>query len=351
MSKNKLYITLSVLVILALAIVAYKIMTAHAVPDSRRQNIAMVKVELPRRDTVTYKLQFRGDISAIRQASIFSKVGGNLEHVYVDMGSAVKSNQLLALIDTTELHQQYQQAAATFQNARLTFQRTKELFEQNLVARQDIDNADAAMKVSRANFETAATRLGYARITAPFAGFITRRYLDPGALVTLNNTTLFMLMDIDAVKVIINILEKDIPLLRDMKKAVVTVDAFPDKEFYGSVTRYSQAVELSTRTMAVEIDIPNKDHVLKPGMFANVILIVDEHLNAITIPTQAVLKDDRGSFVYLAVKDTAKRRLVNIGVEQNSRTEILSGLNDTDSTITTGQQFVKEGAPISIQRQ
>jgi RND family efflux transporter MFP subunit len=350
MTKNRLYISLGVVVVLALALVIYRMMTANAAPDTRRQNIPLVRVELPHRDTVVYRLQFRGDILPIRQATIFSKVGGNLENVYVDMGSSVRQNQLLALIDTTELHQQYQQAAATYQNARLTFQRTRELFEQNLVARQDIDNAEATMKVSQANYETAATRLAYARITAPFSGYITKRFLDPGALVNVNNTTLFMLMDLDAVKVIVNILEKDIPLLQEMKKAVVTVDAFPAKEFYGSVTRYSEAVDLSTRTMAVEIDIPNGDHVLKPGMFANVTLIVGEHVNAITIPTVAVLKDDRGTYVYLAIKNTAKRQQVTIGREQNGRTEIVSGLQDADSTITTGQQFVKEGGPISIQR-
>ena len=205
------------------------------------------------------------------------------------------------------------------------------------------------MKVAKANYELASTKLSYARISAPFAGYITKRYLDPGALVNPGNTTLFTLMDLEEMKVIVNILEKDIPLIMIGKKCVVTVDAFPDKQFFGTVARYSQAVDLSTRTMAVEIDITNKDHTLKPGMFANVTLLVEEHTNAITLPTQAVLKDDSGNFVFIATNDTAKRIPVTIGVEQDSRTEILKGLTGLENIITTGQQFVKPNGSISIQ--
>jgi membrane fusion protein (multidrug efflux system) len=294
-------------------------------------------------------LQFTGDMVAVRQASIYSKVDGNLERVLVDIGAQVQAGQTLAMIDTTLLFQQYQQAAATYENASANYRRTKELSEQNLVAKQDIDNADAAAKVAKAAFDLAATRLSYARITAPFAGFITKRYLDPGSLVTANNLTLFMLMDLSAMKVAVNVLEKDIPLIKEGKDAQVTVDAYPDKEFVGVVKRYAEAVDLSTRTMAVEIDVPNRERLLKPGMFARVTLTVDAHPNAITIPTAAVLSDDTGSFVFIAMNNMAKRTPVRIGAEQNSRTEIVTGLTGDESVITTGQQFVKDGGPISIQ--
>jgi RND family efflux transporter MFP subunit len=329
--------------------VGYRIIAGNAASSERRPGAPLVRVEKPLRQTVTLKLQFTGDMVAVRQATIFSRVSGNLERVYVDIGAPVRTGQLLALIDTTELHQTYQQAAATFENARMTYQRTKELAEQNLVAAQDIDNADAAMKVAKANFETASTRLGYARITAPFSGYITKRSLDPGATVTPNNVTLFMLMDLDAMKVYVNILEKDIPLIKEGMKVVITVDAFPGREFNGTIARNSQAVDLSTRTMAVEIDVPNRDHTLKPGMFANVTLLVDQHPNAMTIPSQALFKDDKGSYVFVVSGDVARRARLVVGAEQDSRTEILSGLQDTTNVITTGQQFVRDGGPVSVQ--
>ncbi len=337
-------------VALALIIlIVIRIVSGGKAEDPRRMNIPLVGVEVPRRDTITLSLQFTGDVVAIQQAAIFSKVSGNIERIYTDIGAHVGRGQVLALIDTTELYQTYQQAMATAENARLNFRRTRELFDQNLVAKQDLDNAEAADKVARAAFESAATRLSYARITAPFSGYVTKRYLDAGALVSPNSSIIFTLMDLDQMKIMINVLEKNIPQITIGKKAQITVDAYPGRMFEGVVTRYSEAVDLSTRTMAVEIDIPNTGHALKPGMFANVILIVDRHPDAITVPTQALQTDDRGSFLFVARQDTARRVSVTPGAEQEGRTEILSGITLADSVITVGQQFARNGGPVRVE--
>jgi len=307
-------------------------------------------VSSPRREDVTYNLQFTGDVLPILQASIFSRVSGNLEKIFVEMGDVVRQDQLLALIDTTELYQQYQQAAAAFQNARLSYDRARELFDRNLGSKQDQDNTEAVAKIAEANYALAATKLGYAKITAPFAGIITRRFLDPGALVSPGSTTLFTLMDLDRVKVIIHVLEKDIPRVTHGKPALVTVGAVPGQKFTGEITRYSEAVDPDTRTMAVEIDISNADHRLKPGMFANVNLIVDRHENALTIATPAILQDDLGNFGYVVRADTAWKARITPGAELDTRTEILSGISDTTAqVITAGQQFAKDGGPVTIQ--
>ncbi len=337
-------------ILLLLVIFAFRQLSDRAHSDATRVNIPLVKLETPRRETVSFALQFTGDVVAIQQASIFSKVSGNLDRVYVDMGVHVQKDQLLALIDSTELHQTYLQAEATYENARLTFDRTKDLYGQKLVARQDLDNAEAAMKVAAANFETAKTRLGYARITAPFAGYVTKRFLDPGALISPSSSTLFTLMDLDQMKIIVNVLERDVPEIAVGKPVTITVDAFPGKVFQGKITRLSEAVDPGTRTMAIEIDIPNRDHLLKPGMYATVTIVTEEHRDAVTVPTTALLKDDQGSFVYTAVNDTAHRVPVTLGWEQGERTEIRSGLDGTRPIITTGQQFVRDGGPVTVQR-
>ena len=348
--NKKLKIIIAIGLLIIVAIVALKIIGGAGSTDQRKQSSPIVKVEQPHRETILNKLKFTGDVTPIQQANIFSKISGNLEKVYADMGSYVQKGQLLAQIDTTEIYQQFQQMSATYQNAKLTYQRNKDLSEQNLIAKQDLDNAEAAMKVGSANFEAAKIRLDYARITAPFSGFITKRFLDPGALVTSNNATMFTLMDLNAMKIIVNVLEKDIPLAKIGKKASITVDAFPGKEFYGSVARISEAVDLSTRTMAVEVDIPNTERLLKPGMFASVTIVVNERKNAITVPTQAILKDAKGFFLYIVNDKTAKRITINLGIEQDSRIEILSGLNGNENIITTGQQFVKDGGQVIIQQ-
>ncbi len=349
MKKQKTFVIAGIAILAIFAFTIVRMATRRSAAGPRRQSVPTVRVEKPLRDTVAYTLQSTGDVVSIQQASIFSKVSGNLDHVYVNLGAVVRRNQLLALIDTTELAQQVQQTAATYFNARAEYLRMKELYEKDLGAKQELDNAEALMKVAEANHGTAKTRLGYARITAPFAGTITKRYLDPGALVNPNGSTLFTLMNLDSVKVAINILEKDIPLITIGNEAVVTADALPDNPVNGRVGRLSQAVDLSTRTMAAEIFVPNKDHRLKPGMYATVTLVLSEHPNAITVPAQAVLKDASGPFVYVVEDKTAKRVPVQTGIEQASRTEILSGLSGTESLITTGQQFVRDGGPVSIQ--
>jgi membrane fusion protein (multidrug efflux system) len=343
------YYAAGALAVLVIVIVVMRILASKGPDDPRRLNIPIVRLEPPRRETVTLSLQFTGDVVAIQQAAIFSKVSGNLERLYTDIGNFVRRGQLLALIDTTELYQQYQQAMATSENNRINYVRSKELYDQNLVAKQDLDNAEAAWKVAAAAFDGAATRLSYARITAPFSGYITKRYLDVGALVTPNSSTLFNLMDLDQMKITISVLEKNISQITVGKKAVITVDAFPGRTFEGTVTRYSDALDLSTRTMAVEIDIPNPDHALKPGMFANVLLIVDQHKDAMTVPTQAILTDDAGAYLFIARQDTARRMYITQGTEQEGRTEILTGIGATDSVIATGQQFVRNGSPIVVQ--
>lgn len=349
--KKFLKISFLLVLLIALAgIVYYKIIANNEMARTGQRGAPLVKLEKPVRETVLYKLQFNGDVNAIQQAYIFSKVSGNIERIYVDIGRSVKKDQLLALIDQTELDQKVQETSAIFNNARTIYERTKQLLEQNLLAKEDLDNAEATMKIAQANYENAKTRLSYSRITAPFAGYITKRFLDAGALVSMNNTTLFTLMDIDKVKVTVNVLEKDISLIPKVKKAIIVVDAFPGKEFYGVISRFSEAIDLSTRTMAVELDIPNNDHTLKPGMFATVTLVIEEHPNALLVPTQAILKDNNGMYVFAAANNTAKRYDIKIGIEQNTMTEILSGIEGTEDVITTGQQFVRDGGPVLVQK-
>jgi membrane fusion protein, multidrug efflux system len=351
MKKRRLMIGLGALFCLLVCIVIMKVAGSKETDESRRLNAPTVVVEKPGRGTITMSLQFTGDVLPIQQAAIYSKVSGNLEQVFADMGSSVRQGQLLALIDTTELSQQLQQSRATEQNTRATLARSKELFKQNLVAKQDLDNSEAAWKVAAAACDGAQTRLSYARITAPFAGFVTRRYLDPGALVTPNSSTLFTLMNLDRLKIIVNVLEQDIPRVSPGSTATVRVDAFPEKNFAGIVTRLSQAVDLATRTMAVEIDIPNPEHLLRPGMFASVALNVGQLKDVLTLPTQAFLRDDKGQYVYIIRKDTAYRARVQAGFEQDSRIVVVSGLDGSEDVVTTGQQLLRDHGPVSVQKQ
>jgi RND family efflux transporter MFP subunit len=331
-------------------IITFKNASGVAANETRRTSAPLVKVEQPVRQLVRYQLTYNGDVNPFQQATIYARIAGNLEKVNVNLGSIVKGGQVLARIDSVEPYDQVQQMAATFDNARLSYQRSKSLLKGNLISKQDVDNLEAAMKVANANYELSKTRLGYTRIVAPFPGIITRRYLDPGTYLASSNTPLFQLMYIDSVKIVINIQEKDIVQVKKGTRAEIAVDAYANKVFEGTVTRMADALDLSTRSMAVEIDIPNDDHLLKPGMFSTVILITGEHANAVTVPTMAIQRDDSGSFVFVAGINTANRKRIQLGTEVNSKSEVLSGLDGSESVIVIGQQLVKDGGLINIQK-
>jgi RND family efflux transporter MFP subunit len=338
------------LVVVAIgAFITFRLLSADTTAEARRQPVPVVRVSLPERKTITRTLKFTGDVAPTQQAAIFSKVNGTLERVYADIGIHVARGQRLALIDTTELAQQLQQASATYQNALLAYRRTNDLAAQKLVSTQDLDNAATALQIAEAANEAAKTRLGYAQIMAPFAGYVTRRFLDPGALVS-PSVTLFNLMDLDEMKILINVLERDIPLIAEGKDASVIVDAYPGKEFHGIVRRYSQAVDLNTRTMPVEIDIANPSHLLKPGMYASVSLVVRKDENVLTVPMGAILKDQAGPYVFVVERDTARRVGVTQGAETDDAIEITAGLKGNESLITTGQQLVRANGPVAIQK-
>jgi len=340
-----------VVVVVALALVAVafvRIATRGSVRRSRRPNASIVRVETPTRDTVTYTLQSTGDVVAMQAASIVAKVGGSLDRVKANIGDRVQAGQSLALIDTTELAFTARQTGATFAAARAAYERASQLLAESLISREEFDEDEAEMKVAEANSQTAQARLGYANITAPFSGTVTARQFDPGAVVSAG-TVLFTLADFDSVKVVVNVLEKDVPLVLVWTRAKVVADALPQDTFAGRVGRTSDAVDPATRTMRVEIFVANPAHRLKPGMYATADLFLFQHPDAITVPAAAVLRAAGDTFVYVVERDTARRKPVRTGIEQGVRTEIVSGLDGGESLITTGQQYVKDASPVTVQ--
>jgi membrane fusion protein (multidrug efflux system) len=348
MKVNRKTVIIAFLGLLFVGFVLFRIIQRESGNEASRRPAPLVTTVKPTRENLVRTLTYNGDVLPFQQAYIYAKVTGTLERVFVDMGDFVRQGRLLATIDSTELVQQVLQTSATYQNALINYNRTKELTAQNLLAKQDLDNAQAAMTVAKANYDNAVTKLGYARITAPFSGIITKRNLDPGAVVTSNNSTLFTLMDLEHVKVITSIPEKDVPTLEKVRSAQVTVDALPDRVFRGEVSRLSQAVDLSTRTMPIEIDIENASHQLKPGMFATVTLSAEEHKNALVLPIQAVLTDDQGQFVFVAEGGKVKKDYVKSGWEISNRLEIVGGLTGGEDVVVSGQQQLREGVAVRI---
>jgi membrane fusion protein (multidrug efflux system) len=157
------------------------------------------------------------------------------------------------------------------------------------------------------------------------------------------------LHDINTVRVLIEVVERDIPLVKVGQKAELRAEAYPDHVFEGTVTRIVQALNRATRTMTIEVDLPNRDRRLKGGMFARVEVLVGIHHQALQIPIDAVSRLEDTQYIYVVREGKARRVDVEIGVRSDNRIEITKGLTGDEQVIVSGKDLVHDGTPVQIQ--
>ena len=304
--------------------------------------------------------------------------------MHVDKGDFVQANQLLVEIDHTDYQHAVNQAKANLsaararvsqqdavvRNAKLTFDRMQTLIKEQFVSQQDVDTAEVNFDAARAAQKSlqaqvnqmsvalaqAETNLAYSYIRAPFAGYIAERNLDTGAYVSsATASTLTMsrgmmsLHDIDTIRVLIEVVERDIPLVKTGQKAELRAEAYPDQVFEGTLTRIVQALNRATRTMTVEVDLPNRDRRLKGGMFARVEVLVGTHPQALQIPIDAVSRLEEAQYVYIVQEGTARRVDIEIGARHGNYIEITKGLTGSEAVIVSGKDLVRDGIPVQTQ--
>jgi RND family efflux transporter MFP subunit len=210
--------------------------------------------------------------------------------------------------------------------------------------------SQAKLKEMEAILEQERNHLKDTRIVAPFQGEISRKYVDAGAFVSPSSpsTPLVSLVHTETLKIVANVLERDIPLLKAGMKAKIRVESYPEKVFEGRVEKINSSLDLSTRTLQAEIYIINKDRTLKPGMFANVEVVLLEKPEALVIPREAVLEAGNEMSVFVVEGKQAARKPITIGYEQDRMVEVLKGLNVGDQVVIKGQQLIKDGSAIRV---
>jgi RND family efflux transporter MFP subunit len=320
--------------------------------------------------TLTYTV----DLRPIEQADLQSKVSGYVQRVYVDRGDAVKRGQLLADVRPSDLPEQVNQAReqvgqadASFKLAEENARRARELFQRGMISKAELDQSEAQLEVARSarggarsGLGVVSTRLGETRIVAPFSGWVSKRYLDPGALVQPGpqNATILTLVRIDQVRVFVSVLERDAPQVRVGQAATVTVDAVAGHTFAGTVTRVPPALDPGSRALECEIVIPNPEGVLKPGMYGRAQLTVAEHPHAVILPVEAVLTEEHERAVYVVDGVTpqdkgppvgkARRVTVETGFDGGDWLEITKGLGGQELVVIGGIDLVADGAAVGV---
>lgn len=259
-------------------------------PEEEVRKVPVSVMEVKRGD-LKETLFYVGDIKAQDQIEVYPRVTGKLIENTVKEGDRVKKSDIVAYIDRDEVGFEFEPAP----------------------------------------------------VTSPIEGTVGKVYLDKGSSVS-QEVAIARVVNMDVVKVRIDVVERDLPRVKVGQAAEIKVDAYPDELFKGCVDRVSPVVDLASRTAMVEVEISNPDHRLKPGMFARIKILIKEKENVLIISRDAIIREDSSNYVFI-VKDDNKvhRQKIETGLIENNRFEVISGLGEGEIVVTMGNALLKEG--------
>lgn len=311
---------------------------------------AQVVVVPASRDTVEEKLSLVGSMTANEQVELISETDGKVVEINFDEGQPVEKGQLLVRLDDTKLAASLAEAEANYALSENNLARARDLLEEQLISSSEFDQTSAAFAANDAAVNLRKRQLADTRITAPFEGVVGARMISPGQVVT-RSTTLTWLIDLDPLKVEINVPERFLRQVLPGQEIQLKVTAFPDRKFTGKVFFVSPYVDPGSRTALVKAEVANADHQLKPGMFAGLDLTLQIRTNAIVIPEVAisqVLEGGRATVMIVNADNVAELRSVKVGLRTAGRIEIKEGLEVGEKVIVEGLQKIGPGMPVVL---
>jgi RND family efflux transporter MFP subunit len=340
--------------------------------DSR----TIVAVATARLAPATSELTLPGNAQAFREASLYARTNGYVKRWLVDIGDRVTEGQLIAEISTPDVDDQLAQARANlvlakanlelsqanFELAEVTLKRDLLAVRAKAVSEQQIDVDRAKVKSTAAQVESARASIrvnqatvkqyedlqSFQKIIAPFSGVITARNVDPGALVTADKPSetreLFHVMQTDPMRVFVNVPQVFATSVTPGQEAVVYRKEEPRKRFSGRVTRTAKALDPNTRTLLTQIDVPNPDDALQPGMYLQVKLVATRAAPSVFIPSAAlVTRNDGPEVALLGENNTVRYRKVQLGRDFGTEVEVVTGLEGGETVIVRSGDALAEG--------
>ncbi len=318
-------------------------------------------------------LTVNGDIRSEYRVTLVPQVAGRLVARPVNLGDVVQKGGIIASVDHEQIDLAVAQARAAYssateqaENLQSELTRVQRLYDAGGASKQQLDQirtqaraAAEGVKQARAALDQALINRREADIRAPFDGVVGRIMVEVGDMVG-PGVPVAIIVALDPLKAAVRIPERDLALISAGQPVELTVAAYPDETFPGTVQRISPILDEMTRMVEVEIRVPNTDHRLKPGMFATTLIEVGRHENAVMIPSDALLQESRvdreslsGAFerlyyVFVSEDGRAVRRSVEIGYMERGYVEIQSGISARDSIIVRGHHLVRDGQPIEI---
>ena len=335
--------------------------------ETEQETIPTVAVVHPLAEKPDEELVLPGSLLAFEESPIYARTNGYLVRWYRDIGSRVHEGELLADIDTPEIDQELNQAKAAREQivaqlelAKISAERWENLRRSDSVSAQEADQQTSGYRQAQANLAASDANVrrleqleGFKKVYAPFSGVITRRTVDPGALINAGaqaaGRELFDIARVDPLRVYTSVPQAYAPFIKVGESTSVTLQEFPGQRFSAKVARTAEAIDQNTRTLLTEVDVPNKDGRLLPGSFGEVHFAVGSNVDKVTVPVNAMLFRSQGPQVAVVGADKKVRlRAINIGKDYGTTLEILGGVSTQDQVVINPSDSLENGQEVNI---
>lgn len=335
--------------------------------ETEIETVPTVAVVNPVSEKPDEDLVLPGSLLAYEESPIYARTSGYLVRWYKDIGSRVNKGELLAKIDTPEVDQELNQSRAArlqivaqMELAKISADRWENLRKTDSVSAQEADQQTSGYKQSQANLEAADANVrrleqleGFKDVYAPFSGVLTKRTVDPGALINAGagaaGRELFDIARVDPLRVYTSVPQAYAPYIKVGAKTAVTLQEFPGQKFYGTVARTAEAIDPGTRTLLTEVDVPNKDGRLLPGSFGEVHFAVGANVDKVTVPVNAMLFRAQGPQVaVVGPGGKVQLRPINIGRDYGTTLEVLGGVSPTDQVVVNPSDSLEDGQQVNV---
>ena len=351
---------------------------AAALAEQVRTAVPDVRVAVVRPSGDIMKITLPATTTAFEAANIFARTSGYIEKRYVDIGAHVKKGDLLADITAPELDQQIAQAQATLAQNQATLQQTQasreladvtnardsNLVKQGWLTAQQGDNdrltlraQQAAVGVAQSNIAAQEAQIrvlqqekAYQRVVAPFDGVITQRNVDNGSLVQAGSTFMFTLMHSKVIRTQVFVPQDEAFGVTPGIDADIRVPEIPGRTFPGKVTRIATALQPGSRTLLTEIDVPNPDGLLSPGIYCTVELSIPRKTPSMIIPSDALVFDENGLHVVLVRNGTVHLQQVSIARDFGTTVEVREGVQPGDQVVLNPAVSLAEGSKVTVRK-
>jgi membrane fusion protein (multidrug efflux system) len=305
-----------------------------------------VEVEVVQSGAVVDRFSTLGSLEASESIVVEAEIDAVVESLPFREGAAIAAGGLIAQLDDDERAAQVVRAEAVRDQQQATYDRIRNIVEQGAGAPQDLDDAAADLKVAVADLSLARARLAKTRVTAPFAGITGRRRVSTGAFLRVG-TAITDLARIDELRVNFTAPERLMGRLRQGAPVTITTSAYPDRELSGTIDVIDPVLDPETRSARILARVANRDGLLRPGMSANVAVVLSSRANALTVASEAVVVQSGQTLVYVVQPDSSVApRPVTLGLRQADRVEIVAGLEPGTRVVRAGHQKLFPGARV-----